>query len=77
MTMSVWFIKMRKKTDYSTQHFEQTTSQPALIGQQIGKKNSTDAIFMPKTHPSEIDSMEDMYRLSNLQIKKREVIVEN
>ena len=41
------------------------------------EKSSVNTIFTPKTAPSEIDPMEDTYRLSKLQIKEREVIVEN
>ena len=32
---------------------------------------------MPKTAPSEVDSMEDTYGLSELQIEEQEVLVEN
>ena len=58
-----------------------TSSRPSanllLLVNELEKRSSVDAIFIPKTALSKIDSMEDTYRLSKLQIEEWKVIVEN
>ena len=51
-------------------------SLPLLVNE-LEEESSADAIFMPKTAPFEVDPMEDTYGLSELQIKEREVFVED
>ena len=72
------YIKVRKKNRlwYLSTSSRPSASLPLSVNK-LEKKSSVDAIFMPKTALFKINPIEDTYKLSKLQIEKREVIVKN